>query len=93
MVCDRTDPVEDFLVEHVMLGLGNIRLALGEIGPGADPVTQSLALRRIAGRIDDIEARARLLLHHGTPRDGAPDGEPPTAPAIPAIFASRRRPN
>lgn len=71
MVCDRTDPVEDFLVEHVMLGLGNIRRALDQIGPGADPVTQSLALRRIEGRINDIEARARALLER---RDRAEDG-------------------
>lgn len=89
MPWDRTDPVDDFLVEHVMLGLGNIRRALDQIGPGADPVTQSLALRRIEGRIDDIEARARALLD----RQGAADPVPPPAPAMPARFTSRRSPH
>ena len=89
MAGNRTEAVEDFLVEHVMLGLGNIRTALNRIGPDADPEVRALALRRIEGRIDDIEIRARALLDaSGRARQAAPP-----APAAPATFTSRRRAN
>lgn len=104
MVSDRTGAVEEFLVEHVMLGLGNIRTALDRIGPGTDREMLALAQRRIEGRIDDIEARARSLLDL-LARSGAPGGAAPAvvhpadagllaaagpAPAETAVFASRR---
>lgn len=88
MAGDRTEAVEDFLVEHVMLGLGNIRTALARIGPEADPEARALALSRIEGRIDDIEARARALLDAA----GRTRRVPPAA-ASPVVFASRRRTN
>ena len=85
------DIVEGFLVEHVMVGLGNIRtridlLEAERIAADEPPL---LDLRAIAGQIDRLESRARavrfLLRDH--PRQAAVTAAPPFTPAATAPAA------
>lgn len=62
---DVRDAFEEFLVEHVMIGLGNIRASISRIEATELHETEArqLALNRIGAQIDHLEARARSL--HG----------------------------
>ena len=62
MGSDAIDAFEEFLVEQVLIGLGNIRASMDRIDT-ADPAASRLALSRIGAQIDHREARARAL--HG----------------------------
>lgn len=78
--------VERFVVEHVLLGLGNIRARLGELeaAEARGEVAPPLQLAVVAGHIDELERRARRLqdlLRSGSDRPGT-SGAP--------LFASRR---
>lgn len=90
MAADVNRVVEEFLVEHVMIGLGNIRLALDGLGGDglAGTPAQTIAVARIGAQIDHLETRARVL--HGLLR--LPPGAPCAAAGRPApvIFQSRR---
>lgn len=92
---DVRDALEEFLVEHVMIGLGNIRGSIARIeGMGPQAAAQrQLALDRIGAQIDHIEARARSLqamLGRIEPV-AAPPFSRPQASEAPVLFQSRRR--
>jgi len=79
---DMRNLVERFLVEHVLLGLGNIRSTLCGLDGNGD---HGLEVTLIAGQIDQLESRARAL-HFLLDETEAPAS---SAPDI-AVFASRR---
>lgn len=91
---DVRDALEEFLVEHVMIGLGNIRGSIARIeGMNRQEAAQrQLALERIGAQIDHIESRARAL-HGLIGRIEAIEGPKPVCaqPAVAhVLFQSRR---
>ena len=61
MDTDTKAALEEFLVEHVMIGLGNIRANMSHVDAAADQRLRELALGRIEGQLDHLETRARSL--------------------------------
>lgn len=87
---DAVDAFEEFLVEQVLIGLGNIRASMDRIDT-ADPAASRLALSRIGAQIDHMEARARAL-HGRFFRSVSPAALLPGDGTEP-VFISRRRLN
>jgi len=83
---------ETFLVEDVILTLGNLRGSLGWLGqadPGADPGPYRAGLARLDRQIETLEDRARAFCRRIGARSGT--GAAPPAPAShpPAITLER----
>ena len=94
---DVRDALDEFLVEHVMIGLGNIRGSISRIEATElhEAEARQLALNRIGAQIDHLEARARSL--HGMLRRLDTVARPAFAP-VPVrdgrpLFQSRRSVN
>jgi len=91
---DVRDALEEFLVEHVIIGLGNIRGSINRIEATgeAEAETRQVALNRIGAQIDHLESRARSL--HGLVCRLEPVERTALRPRQPApgqvLFQSRR---
>ncbi|OYX40977.1 MAG: hypothetical protein B7Z02_17260 [Rhodobacterales bacterium 32-67-9] len=72
MIHDRRQALEAFLVEDVILTLGNLRGSLGWLGAG--PEQSRAGLDRLDRQLGLLEDRARAVCRH---LRRAPAGEPP----------------
>lgn len=77
---DLTLSFESFLVEDVILTLGNLRGSLGWLGAGpadADPARHRAGLDRLARQIELLDDRARAVCRQIRAARAAPDGGSP----------------